>query len=541
MRFTHFISVLLIVLLTASLSAQEKEQVSIKDNEIVNSLHSLNKAGKLEESIKKSLEILSSEIKLSSKDTFRVYRNLARNLFQIGDYENALEYAKNAVDIQMHFSDRKIPDYLFLMHYFNAAQQYDSSVFYMKKKVNQMMLEEGTADKGLLIKTYNNIGYTFYLNNQPDSAERYYKKIINFDQVKELYAPIYGLATGNLGHLYFIQGDYKNALKNMKIDASLTKGKIWQSYNNATIGIAECYSATKDYKKAKKALLEFFKQKRKDNKSLKRAYLLMGKVLHKLNDNKGSRSFLNKYIVLNDSLIELKKPNKELVNQLSKAKVDLISKDLALAKNKVDLMNASLVLAKTKEKTQAFRNKVYIATLILFLISIILSVVYHRNRQKKKIEIHQLETSLITKELQHKKKDLNNLAANLTYKRKFIEEVLEKLKTLKEQPESEFSNNVTLLIREFNSYKSADKNIEVLQSDIDKINLSFFKKLESKYPLLTEKEKEMCGLFALNLSSKDIAIIRNITPNAVKKARQRIRKKLPISADEKLTTFFSDV
>ena len=107
--------------------------------------------------------------------------------------------------------------------------------------------------------------------------------------------------------------------------------------------------------------------------------------------------------------------------------------------------------------------------------------------------------------------------------------------------EEGLSENITQLIREFNSYKSADKNTEVLQADIDKVNLSFFNKLGDKFPLLTENEKELCGLFLLKLSSKDIANIRHVTPNAIKKVRQRIRKKLPIQEDEKITSFLSSV
>jgi DNA-binding CsgD family transcriptional regulator len=73
------------------------------------------------------------------------------------------------------------------------------------------------------------------------------------------------------------------------------------------------------------------------------------------------------------------------------------------------------------------------------------------------------------------------------------------------------------------------------------VNLTFFKTLGEKFPLLTENEKEVCGLIVLKLSSKDIASIRNITPNAVKKARQKIRQKLPITADQNLTLFLDNV
>jgi DNA-binding CsgD family transcriptional regulator len=169
------------------------------------------------------------------------------------------------------------------------------------------------------------------------------------------------------------------------------------------------------------------------------------------------------------------------------------------------------------------------------------SIAYFINRQKKKVEIQKLETNLIKAELKNKKKDLTNVVTNLSYKRKFIDEVQQKLKSLQNQPEAKINEHITLLIREFSNYKNADKSVEVLQADIDKVNLYFFERLGNMFPLLTEKEKELCGFLMLKLTTKDIANIRNVTPDAVKKARQRIRKKLPISENQELTTFLETI
>jgi len=103
------------------------------------------------------------------------------------------------------------------------------------------------------------------------------------------------------------------------------------------------------------------------------------------------------------------------------------------------------------------------------------------------------------------------------------------------------SQNILELIREFNNYISIDENIKSLQLDIDKVNSSFFEKLGNSFPELTQNEKEFCGLLVLNFSSKEIAHLRNITPNAVKKARQTIIKKLPITATDDLSKFLSNI
>jgi DNA-binding CsgD family transcriptional regulator len=198
-------------------------------------------------------------------------------------------------------------------------------------------------------------------------------------------------------------------------------------------------------------------------------------------------------------------------------------------------------LAENKAKSNELKKQIYLITILLSIVLFIISIAYFRNRQKKKVKIQKLETELIKAELKNKKKDLTNVVTNLSYKRKFIDEVQEKLKNLQNQPETKINEHITLLIREFNSYKNADKNIAVLQADIDKVNISFFEKLGKKFPLLTENEKELCGLLLLKLTTKDIASIRNVSNDAIKKARQRIRKKLPISENQELITFLENV
>jgi DNA-binding CsgD family transcriptional regulator len=489
-----------------------------------------------EKTIRQTFKTLSSEQQLTLKDTFTLYRTLARNLFDIGDFETALTYAKKSTFIAPRIGKRKTPNYLFLLHYFNATEAYDSSIYYMKIVVDTIVQNQKASDTYLLAKTYNNIGFTYYLNRQLDSAQHYYQKTLHIDSLEEKYSDIFGLATGNLGQVFFKKGDYKQALVNMETDAKLTKNKIWESYNNALIGISKCHYEMNNLLQAKETLDLYFSQKKQGNKAQLIAYKFAAKVHEKLNASKQSAIYLRKYIFLNDSLRAHKKPNKALIQELSEARVYIIERDLTLTQNKVELMNASLVLAKTKDKVQEFK----IIALILLLIALIIAFIFIKSRQKKSQAIQLLQKELLESELKNKKTDLNNVVTNLTYKRKFIDEIQNKLKNLQTEPEESLQKNLTLLIREFNTYKSADKNTEVLQSDIDKVNLSFFKKLTEKYPLLTANEKEMCGLFALNLSTKDIAIVRNITPNAVKKARQRIRRKLPISTEEKLTTFFSE-
>jgi hypothetical protein len=60
-------------------------------------------------------------------------------------------------------------------------------------------------------------------------------------------------------------------------------------------------------------------------------------------------------------------------------------------------------------------------------------------------------------ELDNRKKDLNNVVTNLSFKRKFISETQEKLKVFKQQPKEELLPNFSKLIREFDGYGIAER------------------------------------------------------------------------------------
>lgn len=70
-----------------------------------------------------------------------------------------------------------------------------------------------------------------------------------------------------------------------------------------------------------------------------------------------------------------------------------------------------------------------------------------------------------------------------------------------------------------------------------KVHKDFFKKLKSSCPSITSHELNMCALLKLNLQNKDIAQIIGISPGSVRKAQNRLTKKLELSPDEVLRDF----
>jgi DNA-binding CsgD family transcriptional regulator len=63
------------------------------------------------------------------------------------------------------------------------------------------------------------------------------------------------------------------------------------------------------------------------------------------------------------------------------------------------------------------------------------------------------------------------------------------------------------------------------------------KKLRNNYPELTPKDLRLCAYLRMNLSSKEIAPLLNISIRGVEISRYRLRKKLHLPRDANLTDF----
>ena len=69
----------------------------------------------------------------------------------------------------------------------------------------------------------------------------------------------------------------------------------------------------------------------------------------------------------------------------------------------------------------------------------------------------------------------------------------------------------------------------------DEVHQGFNEAVKKNYPDVSPNELRLMALLKMNLTSKEIASILNISHDGIKKARYRLRKKLNISSDESLS------
>ena len=65
-----------------------------------------------------------------------------------------------------------------------------------------------------------------------------------------------------------------------------------------------------------------------------------------------------------------------------------------------------------------------------------------------------------------------------------------------------------------------------LVQEVEGIHSAYLRNLKASHPGLTPYELRLCAYMKSNLTTKEIAAILNILPESVKKAKQRLRRKI---------------
>lgn len=160
--------------------------------------------------------------------------------------------------------------------------------------------------------------------------------------------------------------------------------------------------------------------------------------------------------------------------------------------------------------------------------------------RKKEAEIEQRH---LKAELEHKAEDLAVSTMNLIRKNEMLQEIDSKIQKAADCIGSDTNRTAIMLtqirqgIRENIAH---DDDWQKFEQNFDVVYDDFLKRLGEKYPALTVSDKKMCAYLKMDLSSKDIAPLLNMTVRSVEMTRYRLRKKLGLDRAESLTGFLQN-
>lgn len=166
---------------------------------------------------------------------------------------------------------------------------------------------------------------------------------------------------------------------------------------------------------------------------------------------------------------------------------------------------------------------------------------YIREALEAEKKIRHLENENLRIEMINRNKELANQTMNLIRKNKFLLTVKEELMKLTKSSGNENINERTSsIIKRIDKDLDNKKQWDVFESSFDKVHEDFLKRLKTSFPSLTPNELRLCAYLRMNISTKEIAHLMNISIRGVETSRFRIRKKLDIDKNINLTRMLMD-
>jgi DNA-binding CsgD family transcriptional regulator len=102
-------------------------------------------------------------------------------------------------------------------------------------------------------------------------------------------------------------------------------------------------------------------------------------------------------------------------------------------------------------------------------------------------------------------------------------------------------NKLNILLKKINKEIDNKQQKQVFETYFDEVHEEFFKRLKGKYPEISPREMRLCAYIRMDLTSKEIAVLLNITDRGVEISRYRLRKKLELPRETNLSTFLSNI
>lgn len=169
---------------------------------------------------------------------------------------------------------------------------------------------------------------------------------------------------------------------------------------------------------------------------------------------------------------------------------------------------------------------------------------FEKENTRKEHQIMELEKEKLEYDLQHKSQEMANLMINFVRKNEMLTEIKQELfkviSTLKGEGAKQSKQMLMVVNSKIDSNIQSDEVLKRIEEQFDLIHNNFMKRLSEKHPDLSANERMMCAYLKMNLSSKEIAPLLNISLRGVETIRYRLRKKFDLDRDESLTDYLTN-
>jgi ligand-binding sensor domain-containing protein/DNA-binding CsgD family transcriptional regulator/heme exporter protein D len=153
-------------------------------------------------------------------------------------------------------------------------------------------------------------------------------------------------------------------------------------------------------------------------------------------------------------------------------------------------------------------------------------------------QVEALEHANLEADIRHKSQELATATMHLVQKNEVIAHLRSELENmLNRHREHPGAKDLRDLVRMLGQDQQFDRDWEQFAYHFDQVHAGFLRRLSERYPQLTPKDQRLCAYLRMNLSTKEIAPLMNISVRGVEISRYRLRKKLDLDREINLNEF----
>jgi tetratricopeptide (TPR) repeat protein len=224
--------------------------------------------------------------------------------------------------------------------------------------------------------------------------------------------------------------------------------------------------------------------------------------------------------------------------------------------NLIDIQDVKLAAANRQRHLLLF---LFPLSLIFSLLLVSQIILLRRNNKRKhqllaeKLRINELQLENASKteeisrlrienaenDLRIKDKEQVSHALALEQKNELLGLINSRLKEMKINAGTIDENVLNTILSSIKMQPKKEDDSNLFNQKFSSLHPAFFETLRAKHPELTKSELRFCAYLKLNLDRTQVANIHNVTTEAIRKTRYRIRKKLGLNPDASLEDYIS--
>ena len=404
------------------------------------------------------------------------------------------------------------------------------------KTFEELSLKSGNSKYSHeIITSYNNLGIVCQNLKEQKESEEYYRRGISLARKTMGQPTLLAHLLNNLGSLYLDQKKMPEAYitinEALKIRLLIPdKNGQGQSYRT----LAMYYIGLGNRTKALEYLYKGLDLARSVGNISLQSFLIE-KLFTEYDKTGNSDSALKYHIILkalNDTM-----NNEETQRELTR--IELTSQ-----------FNEKENLRKIEQKRKEVQYLAIGVSMLLLLAIISLLFLLSQNRLKRlrlekdnanlASENLELEKAVLKQELDLRNKELTTNVMYLVQKNEYITDIAERVISIKKNLSDSNSNVIDKLISDLQS-NSDDKVWKEFEIRFQEVHQDFYSRLNARFPDLTPNEKKLAAFLRLNMTTKDISAITFQSPDSIKIARSRLRKKLGLPQEANIIAFLESI